>query len=113
MTPAEINTLLGSVGAIFVAILGGFKWLLAHIAASQKQLATDIAAERVALALKESEARVELSARLHDEIRLLREEINTMHASARVMMRRIYDLEKRIHDTPGIDLPLTLGWPPL
>lgn len=113
MTPSEINALVISL-VTFLGVLGAAcKWVLVRV--DTKQVATEKRQERdgLKLALRESEARGELSRRLHDEIRVLREEIHTMHAAARVMMRRIYDLEKTIHNTPGLALPDTEGWPPL
>jgi hypothetical protein len=113
VTPAELNTLIGSIGVSYIAILGGFKWILTHIDNKQKLLSEEAAKERAQFALKEAEARADLSRRLHDEIRVLRDDINVMHAGAKLMTRRIYDLEKTIHNTPDLDLPVTFGWPPV
>lgn len=113
MTPAEINTLILTVFGFLGALGAACKWVLMRVDKKQKRAYDIQAGERSALALRESEARAELSRRLHDEIRVLREELQTLHAAARVMMRRIYDLERTIHDTPGLSLPLTEGWPPV
>lgn len=113
MSADEINTLFIS-SAAFLGVLGAAcKWVLMRV--DVKQAAAEQKRERdnLTLALKEADARVELSRRLHDEIRTLRGEIHSMHVAARVMMRRIYDLERTIHDTPGLVLPATEGWPPL
>lgn len=113
MSPTELNALFISSLAFLGALGAACKWVLGRVDA--KQVSAEQRQERdgLTLSLRESEARGELSRRLHDEIRILREEIHTMHAAARVMMRRIYDLEKTIHNTPGLALPDTEGWPPL
>ena len=113
MSATEINALFIST-ITFLGVLGAAcRWVLGRVDAKQKAAEDRQEKATLTLSLKESEARGELSKRLHDEIRVLREEINTMHAAARVMMRRIYDLEETIHNTPGLALPNTEGWPPL
>lgn len=113
MSPTEINALFISTIAFFGVLGAACKWVLGRVDAKQIYAEQRQEKASLTLSLRESEARSELSARLHDEVRVLREEINTMHAEARVMMRRIYDLEKTIHNTPGLALPETEGWPPL
>lgn len=113
MTPTEINALFVSSIA-FLGVLGAAcKWVLVRV--DVKQTTADKKQENLnlTLALKESEARQELSKHMHDEIRSLRSELQVMHADSKIMMRRIYDLERTIHDTPGLKLPTTKGWPPV
>ena len=102
MTPQEIPVFFGSIGALFVILGGGAKWLLAHIEA----IATKSA-------LAEERARAVLSARLFEEIKVLREELTRMQVERNVYIRRIYQLETFIHSQPGIDIPTMSGWPPL
>lgn len=113
MTPAEINTILISTIAFLGTVGAACKWVLLRVDAKQTAAAQRQERDGLTLSLKESEARGELSRRLHDEIHSLRKEIHTMHAAARVMMRRIYDLERTTHATPGLVLPDTEGWPPI
>lgn len=98
MTPNEIFfaiiTVLGLIG-------GATKWIFVVIRSDQSEMA-----------LKEAEARIELSQRLHDEIRLLRVDLSLMHKEKKVYLQRIYQLEAFIHKQPGIELPIMKGWPP-
>jgi hypothetical protein len=91
---AAIITVLGIVGA-------GVKWLLTHLASNA-----------ASAALKESEARAQLSERLHDEIRVLRMELAEIHVEKKLYLRRIFQLERFIHTQPGINIPEMEGWPP-
>ena len=99
MTPSEILAAIVTVSAI---VGGGAKWIFVVIRADQ-----------TAMALKEAEARIELSQRLHDEIRLLRVDLSVMHKEKKLYLRRIYQLEAFIHSKPGMDLPIMEGWPPV
>lgn len=99
---ADIQILLASIGAFLTALGLGAKWLLMYVSATQSEAA-----------LAESAARVELSARLHDEIRVLRIELAGLHAENRVYLRRIFQLEAFIHNQPGVAIPSMEGWPPL
>ena len=102
MTPESMTLLVGALGTFLVALGGGAKWLLSYINAK------DIAA-----ALRESEARAELSHRLHDEIEVLRTRLTQVQIEKSLYLRRIYQLEYFIHTQPGIDIPAMEGWPPI
>lgn len=102
MNATDIQILLASIGAFLVTVGLGGKWLLMYIAGKQAEAA-----------LAESTARAELSARLHEEIRLLRVELGVLHTENRVYLRRIFQLEGFIHTHPGIHIPPMEGWPPL
>lgn len=80
----------------------GGKWLLTHIDALQAKAS-----------LKETQAREDLSIRLHEEIRVLRIELSETHAANRLYLRRIYQLEAFIHRQPGVEIPDMEGWPPI
>jgi hypothetical protein len=101
MTPESITLLIGALGGFFVVLGGGAKWLLSHLDAKDQ-----------AAALRESEARNELSRRLNDEISLLRKDISRMQTERALYFRRIHQLEGFIHRIPGIDIPAMEGWPP-
>lgn len=102
MTPESVTLLLGALGGFFVVIGGGAKWLLSHLDAKD-----------AASALRESEARGELSKRLNDEISLLRSDIAKLQSDKGLYMKRIYQLEFFIRTQPGIEIPLMDGWPPI
>jgi hypothetical protein len=101
MSATDIQILLASVGVLLVTVGAGTKWLLMYIGAKQAEAA-----------LAESTARNELSARLHEEIRVLRVELAGLHTENRVYLRRIFQLEGFIHNYPDITLPDMEGWPP-
>lgn len=105
MTPESITLLIGALGGFFVVVGGGAKWLLSHLDAKEK-----------ASALRESEARNELSRRLNEEITTLRTELSVLRLERSqektLYLRRIYQLELFIHRQPGIDIPTMDGWPP-
>lgn len=101
MTATDIQVLLASIGAFLVTVGLGSKWLLMYIHAEQAKSM-----------LAESNARVELSTRLYEEIRILRLELANSHAEKRIYLRRIFQLEGFIHSHPGIILPPMEGWPP-
>ena len=102
MTPESLTLLLGALGTFLVALGGGAKWLLSHINAKD-----------IASALRELEARNELSARLHEEIETLRAALNKGHAEKSLYLKRVYQLEYFIHLQAGISIPTMEGWPPL
>lgn len=102
MSPQEIPVFLGSIGTLLVILGAGAKWLLSHV----ESIATKSA-------LAEERARAVLSARLFDEIKVLRDELTRMQVERNVYIRRIYQLETFIHSQPGIDIPAMSGWPPL
>ncbi len=101
MSAADIQILLASIGAFMVTVGVGGKWLLMYIATKQAEFA-----------LSEATARNELSARLHEEIRVLRLELSSLHVENRVYLRRVFQLEGFIHTHPNISIPLMEGWPP-
>lgn len=102
MTPFDIQVLVGTALAVAAAIATGAKWLLTHVEALQSK-ATVV----------ESAAREMLSNRLHEEIRVLRVELVSMHGEKKLLLRRIYQLETFIHAQQGISIPDMEGWPPL
>ena len=65
-----------------------------------------------ASALRESEARNELSKLLNEEISLLRVDVAKLQADKGLYMKRIYQLEGFIRLTPGVSIPLMDNWPP-
>ena len=101
MTPESVTLFIGALGGFLVVLGGGAKWMLSHLDAKDK-----------ASALRESEARNELSKRLNEEITLLRMEISRLQSYQALHMRRIYQLEYFIHAQPGINIPTMEGWPP-
>lgn len=102
MTPENFPILVGSLVTFLLALGGGAKWLLSHIDA-----------KAIKSALIEERARTELSTRLYEEIKVLREQVARMQVERNVYIRRIYQLETFIHSQPGIDIPTMSGWPPL
>lgn len=102
MTLESITTLVGALGTFMVIVGGGAKWLLSHIDAKEKESA-----------LREAQARNELSKRLNDEITNLRSEVRELLQERGLYMRRIYQLELYIHSQPGTNLPTMEGWPPI
>jgi hypothetical protein len=102
MTPEGLTLLIGSLGAFFVVIGGGAKWMLSHLDGKDK-----------ASALRESEARNELSKLLNDEISLLRQDLAKVQSEKSLYLKRIYQLEYFIHTQPGISIPAMEGWPPV
>ena len=98
MTPNEI---LAAIVTLTAIVGGAVKWVFVVIRSDQS-----------IAALKEAEARIELSQRLHDEIRLLRGDLVLMHAEKKLFLRRIYQLEAVIHAQPNMTLPIMQGWPP-
>lgn len=101
MTPESVTLLIGALGSFLLVLGGGCKWMLSHLDAKDK-----------ASALRESEARNELSKRLNEEITLLRTEISRLQSYQALHVRRIYQLEYFIHTQPGINIPTMEGWPP-
>ena len=101
MTAESVTLLLGALGAFFVVIGGGAKWMLSHLDAKDQ-----------ASALRESEARNALSARMNDEISALRGQLDVVRSSSQIYLRRVYQLEHAIHSQPGMSLPVMEGWPP-
>ena len=101
MSASDLAILIGAVVAILTAIGGGGKWLLEYIKGLQ-----------TTAALKESEARADLSMRLQQEITALRLELAQLRALSNVYMKRVYQLENFIHAQPGIQIPVMDGWPP-
>lgn len=101
MNVENITLLLGALGTFLVVIGGGAKWLLSHLDSKEQ-----------ASALRESEARNALSARMHDEISGLRKQLDELRLSSQVYLRRVYQLEFAIHSQPGMSLPVMEGWPP-
>ena len=102
MTPESLTLLIGALGGFLVVLGGGAKWLLSHIDAKDK-----------ASALREAEARIELSKRLHEEIDDLRTALTKVQSEKSLYLKRIYQLEYFIHTQPGIDIPAMEGWPPI
>jgi hypothetical protein len=102
MTPQDTPLILGALGAFFLTLGGGVKWLLTHLDARTKEMQ-----------LTEVAARNELSERLHQEINLLRIEIEKMRFEKAIYIRRIYQLEHFIYSQPGADIPSMEGWPPV
>lgn len=102
MTAQDFPVFLGSIGTFLLILGGGSKWLLSHIDA-----------KAIKSALAEERARTELSTRLYEEIKVLREQVARMQIERNVYIRRIYQLETFIHSQPGIDIPVMSGWPPL
>lgn len=102
MSAADIQILLASIGVFLVTMGAGAKWLVMYIAAKQSEAA-----------LAESTARGELSARLHEEIRVLRVELAGLHTENKTYMRRIFQLEGFIHTHPNLSIPTMEGWPPV
>lgn len=101
MTATDIQVLLASIGALLVTVGLGAKWLVMYVATKQAEAA-----------LTESTARGDLSARLHEEIRVLRMELAGLHTENRVYLRRIFQLEAFINTHPGVTAPPMEGWPP-
>lgn len=101
MTAADIQTLIGSAILILATLGGGVQWLLTYIKAAQTQGE-----------LAEAKARTELSDRLYEEIRLLRQELANSHEEKRLYLRRIFQLENAIHAQTGMEMPVMEGWPP-
>ena len=101
MTPESITLLIGALGGFFIVIGGGAKWMLVHLDAKD-----------TASALRESEARNELSKRLNDEISSLRAALDKLQNVNQLYLRRVYQLESMIHNQPSLDLPSMEGWPP-
>lgn len=101
MTAAEVQILIASLVALFGVMGAGAKWMLSHI--DSKQLKSELSEER---------ARTDLSNRLHDEIKVLRDQLQRLVADKSLYLRRIYQLESFIHKHPGIDIPEMDGWPP-
>jgi hypothetical protein len=102
MTPESITVLIGALGGFLVIIGGGAKWLLAHIDSKEKSSA-----------LRESEARNDLSERLNAEISQLRQDLAKVQNEKSLYLKRIYQLEYFIHTQPGISIPAMEGWPPV
>lgn len=102
MTPESLTLLIGALGSFLVVIGGGAKWMLSHWDAKDK-----------ASALRESEARNELSRKLNDEITALRVDLARVQSEKSLYLKRIYQLEYFIHNQPGIDIPKMEGWPPV
>lgn len=86
---------------MFIVLGGGVKWLLTLVDAKT------MAAQKI-----ESDARTLLSAGLTDDIRKLRDVVDTMQKRESLFLRRIYQLEGFIHTQPGITIPTMDGWPP-
>lgn len=101
MTAADIQTFIGSAILILATLGGGVQWLLTYIKAAQTQGE-----------LAEAKARTELSDRLYEEIRLLRQELANSHEEKRLYLRRIFQLENAIHAQTGMEMPVMEGWPP-
>lgn len=101
MTVESITLLIGALGTFLVVIGGGAKWMLSHLDAKDQ-----------ASALRESEARNALSARMNDEISALRNQLDDVRSSSQIYLRRVYQLEYAIHSQPGMSLPVMEGWPP-
>jgi hypothetical protein len=102
VTAGDINAIIASSLAVAAIIGGGMKWFLSHVEAIQ-----------VKAALSEEKARTALSERLHEEIRILRNDLTNMHVEKNLFLRRIFQLEGFIHKLPGIDIPDMPGWPPV
>jgi hypothetical protein len=101
MTPEGITLLVGAAGSFLLVVGGGAKWLLSYINAKD-----------IASALREAEARAELSKRMREEIDVLRTALIRAQAEKSLYLKRIYQLEYVIHKQPGLDLPAMEGWPP-
>ena len=101
MTATDLGVLIGAVAGLLALLGGGAKWLLDYIKGMQ-----------AAAALKESEARADLSTRLQQEIAELRAELAQMRVMSNVYLKRVYQLENFIHQQPGIQIPVMDGWPP-
>ena len=102
MTPESLTLLIGAMGTFLVALGGGAKWLLSYI--NSKDIAS---------ALRELEARNDLSQRLHEEISSLREALIKGQFEKSLYLKRVYQLEYFIHTHPGISIPTMEGWPPI
>lgn len=101
MAVESITLLIGALGTFFVVIGGGAKWMLSHLDAKEQSSA-----------LRESEARNALSARMHEEISALRKQLEEVRLCSQLYLRRVYQLEYAIHSQPGMALPNMEGWPP-
>ena len=102
MSPESITLLLGALGGFLVIIGGGAKWMLSHLDAKDQ-----------ASALRELEARTELSLRLHEEISALRNEVTKVQNEKSLYLKRIYQLEIFIHRLPNVEIPVMENWPPI
>lgn len=106
---AEIQILITALIGLLVVFGGGIKWMLMYIDGKQTKSS-----------LNEADARVALSTMLHEEIRILRQElaisnatIAESNATSKFYLRRIYQLESFIHTQAGISIPTMEGWPPV
>jgi hypothetical protein len=105
MTVQEWPIVAGALAGLLAVFGTGIKWLVGRIDTQQANAAK-----------MESDARMELSARLHEEIRVLRDELTQArktHAEELALYRqRVYQLEHFIHEQPGINIPSAEWWPP-
>lgn len=97
----DIPALLTAAGGLLLILGGGAKWLLSRMDAKNE-----------AAALREGQARTELSERLQVEISHLREEVSELQKLNGLYRRRIFQLESVIHRQVGMDIPTMDGWPP-
>lgn len=112
MTVTDFQIFATTAVGILVVLGGAIKWLFMYVDTQQKITLGNTEALQRVTALNEANARTELSARLHDEIRVLRVELSDMRAEKRLYLRRILQLEAFIHAQPGISIPPLDGWPP-
>ena len=119
MSAADIVLLIGAISGLLVVFGGGLKYLLDRVDARARETRLlaeaanaltngDMAKARLA----ELESRMQLSNRLHDDLSVMRAEIETLKHRNALYLQRIYQLEAFIHKQPGIDIPLMKGWPP-
>lgn len=102
MTSSEGQIIITALISLLVVFGGGIKWTLMYIDGKQAKSS-----------LSESEARTTLSTMLHEEIRILRQELATSNSNSKIYLRRIYQLESFIHMQAGISIPMMEGWPPI
>lgn len=101
MTTDQLPALIGAISTLLFLMGGGIKWLLGRV---ESRIAASL--------VNEKEAREELSRRLNEEIRLLREDLIAAQKDKSLYLRRIYMLENFIHQQPGIEIPTMDKWPP-
>lgn len=97
ISPAGLSV-LAAIGASFLALGRGFKWLLAYI---DTRSSVSISAEQV--------ARRELQIQLEERIDQLTKQVDKLMGQNELYLRRIYQLESYI-TVSGLKLPDLKGW---
>ena len=101
MTAENLVLILGAFGS-FLSVLGvGGAWLLNRVDSKAKEAEKD-----------QREAQDELFRRVNAEVEQLRLDLAALRAEKGIYLRRIFQLELFIHQTPGIQIPTMDGWPP-